>query len=75
MTISTDDLILERDDVAKRYLLTAKTSRGQDFLDEVATESSEWWGKSLIVRWRDVHATLDLIESKGLSVLSEYEEE
>jgi len=45
------DILIERD--GNRFLLTGKTDRGRDFLDETATASSEWWGKSLIVaRWQ-----------------------
>jgi hypothetical protein len=66
--MDTYDFLVEHDKAAGRFLLTAKTDRGRDWLDEFATASSEWWGKSLIVaRWQIDHV-VDLILAKGMEI-------
>ena len=62
------DIVTELDRDARRYLLTAKTERGQEFLDEYATASSEFWGKSLIVKYQEVDSVVDEVISKGLEI-------
>jgi len=64
------DILVEHDEAAGRFLLTGKTDRGRDWLDEFATASSEWWGKSLIVaRWQ-VEGVIKQARENGLEVAS-----
>lgn len=67
VTVGTD-FTIEQDAAAHSFLLDAHSERGRDLLDTLATETSEWWGKSLIIKPHEVAAVLTLIGSKGYSI-------
>ncbi len=63
------DFTFERDEVAKRFLLTAHTEQARDLLnEELASASSEWWGKSLIVKRYEVDGLLGQIFIAGMEI-------
>jgi hypothetical protein len=58
------DIWVERD--GPRFLLTGRTDRGRDWLNDYANEVSQWWGKSLIVKKWEIDGALDAILKRGL---------
>lgn len=60
-----DDIIIDYDVASKRFLLTGKTDRGREWLDEYATSDMEWWGKSLILL--DVNDVIERLDRAGLT--------
>lgn len=68
--MDTCDILVEKDPDTGRFLLTGKTDRGRDWLDGIATASSQWWGKSLIVTRWEVDGVIDAAVVDKLEVIT-----
>lgn len=64
------DILVEKD--GPRFLLTAKTDRGRDWLNDWATETSQWWGKSLIVKRWEIDGIMEDAVRLNLEVARRY---